>query len=94
MTARQRADDARAGPENRPAASGGSVAPIWVLNVVLAVAAGLHVHMGHGLNYTNVQDVAAIAGVEELNIGHSILSRALLTGIEEAVREMKARMNP
>jgi diguanylate cyclase (GGDEF)-like protein len=41
VTARQRADDARAGPENQPTASGGSVAPIWVLNVVLSLAAGL-----------------------------------------------------
>jgi len=54
-----------------------------------AVAAGLHVHMGHGLNYHNVQAVAAIAGVEELNIGHSIVSRAVLVGMERAVREMK-----
>jgi pyridoxine 5-phosphate synthase len=53
---------------------------------------GLHVHMGHGLNYTNVQDVAAIEGVEELNIGHSIVSRAVLTGMERAVREMKEAM--
>ena len=51
---------------------------------------GLHVHMGHGLNYTNVQAVAAIPGVEELNIGHSIVSRAVLVGMERAVREMKA----
>ena len=50
---------------------------------------GLHVHMGHGLNYTNVQAVARIAGVEELNIGHSIVSRAVLVGMERAVREMK-----
>jgi pyridoxine 5-phosphate synthase len=54
-----------------------------------AVAAGLHVHMGHGLNYHNVQVVAAIPGVEELNIGHSIVSRAVLVGLERAVREMK-----
>lgn len=54
-----------------------------------AVAAGLHVHMGHGLSYYNVQAVAAIAGVEELNIGHSIISRAVLVGMERAVREMK-----
>jgi pyridoxine 5-phosphate synthase len=54
-----------------------------------AVAGGLHVHMGHGLNYHNVQAVAAIAGVEELNIGHSIVSRAVLVGMERAVREMK-----
>jgi pyridoxine 5-phosphate synthase len=50
---------------------------------------GLHVHMGHGLNYNNVQAVAHIAGVEELNIGHSIVARALLVGMERAVREMK-----
>jgi pyridoxine 5-phosphate synthase len=50
---------------------------------------GLHVHMGHGLNYSNVQAIAAIAGVEELNIGHSIISRAVLVGMERAVRDMK-----
>jgi pyridoxine 5-phosphate synthase len=50
---------------------------------------GLHVHMGHGLNYHNVQAVSAIPGVEELNIGHSIVSRAVLVGMERAVREMK-----
>ena len=51
--------------------------------------AGLHVHMGHGLNYWNVQAVAAIDGVEEFNIGHSIVSRAVLVGLERAGREMK-----
>jgi pyridoxine 5-phosphate synthase len=50
---------------------------------------GLHVHMGHGLNYYNVQAVAAIPGVEEFNIGHSIVSRAVLVGITQAVRDMK-----
>jgi pyridoxine 5-phosphate synthase len=50
---------------------------------------GLHVHMGHGLNYENVGLVARLAGVEELNIGHSIVSRAVLVGMERAVREMK-----
>jgi pyridoxine 5-phosphate synthase len=50
---------------------------------------GLHVHMGHGLNYCNVLAVARISGVEELNIGHSIVSRAVLVGLERAVREMK-----
>jgi pyridoxine 5-phosphate synthase len=50
---------------------------------------GLHVHMGHGLNYHNVQAIAAIPGVEELNIGHSIVSRAVLVGLVEAVRDMK-----
>lgn len=55
----------------------------------LVVQHGLHLHMGHGLNYTNVQAVARIAGLEELNIGHSIVSRAVLVGMERAVREMK-----
>ena len=50
---------------------------------------GLHVHMGHGLNYANVGAVARLPGVEELNIGHSIVSRAVLVGMERAVREMK-----
>ncbi len=54
-----------------------------------AVGLGLHVHVGHGLNYTNVQAVAALSGVEEMNIGHSIVSRAVLVGMERAVREMK-----
>ncbi len=57
-----------------------------------AVALGLHVHMGHGLNYWNVQPVVRIPGVEELNIGHSIVSRAVLVGMERAVREMKQVM--
>ncbi len=57
-----------------------------------AISLGLHVHMGHGLNYWNVQPVVRIAGVEELNIGHSIVSRAVLVGMERAVREMKAAM--
>lgn len=57
-----------------------------------AVGLGLHVHMGHGLNYWNVQPVVRIPGVEELNIGHSIVSRAVLVGLERAVREMKAAM--
>ena len=53
---------------------------------------GLNVHMGHGLNYWNVQAVCRIPGVEELNIGHSIVSRAVLVGMERAVREMKEAM--
>jgi pyridoxine 5-phosphate synthase len=48
--------------------------------------------MGHGLNYTNVQAVACLPGVEELNIGHSIVARAVLVGLERAVREMKEAM--
>lgn len=57
-----------------------------------AVGLGLHVHMGHGLNYWNVRPIVRIAGVEELNIGHSIVSRAVLVGMERAVREMKQVM--
>jgi pyridoxine 5-phosphate synthase len=57
-----------------------------------ATGLGLHVHMGHGLNYQNVRPVVRIAGVEELNIGHSIVSRAVLVGMERAVREMKQVM--
>ena len=52
--------------------------------------AGLSVHAGHGLTYENVAPVASIPEIEELNIGHSIVSRAVLVGIERAVREMKA----
>jgi pyridoxine 5-phosphate synthase len=51
--------------------------------------AGLAVHAGHGLTYENVAPVAAIGEIEELNIGHSIVSRAVFVGIERAVREMK-----
>jgi pyridoxine 5-phosphate synthase len=53
---------------------------------------GLEVHAGHGLDYHNVQPVAALAQVVELNIGHAIIARAVFTGIEAAVREMKALM--
>jgi pyridoxine 5-phosphate synthase len=55
----------------------------------LAAERGLHVHMGHGLNYSNVIPIVQIPQVEELNIGHSIVSRAVLVGMERAVREMK-----
>ena len=54
-----------------------------------ATSEGLHLHVGHGLTYRNVQPVARLAGVEELNIGHSIVARAVLVGFERAVREMK-----
>jgi pyridoxine 5-phosphate synthase len=50
---------------------------------------GIDVHAGHGLTYENVRPVAALADVEELNIGHSIISRAVFVGLERAVREMK-----
>ncbi len=55
----------------------------------LAAGLGLSVHAGHGLTYENVAPVARIAPCEELNIGHSIVSRAVFTGLERAVREMK-----
>jgi len=54
-----------------------------------AAKLGLSVAAGHGLNYQNVTPVAAIAEIEELNIGHSIVGRAVLVGFERAVREMK-----
>jgi pyridoxine 5-phosphate synthase len=50
---------------------------------------GMHVHAGHGLTYENVSRIAAIQEIEELNIGHSVVSRAVLVGMERAVREMK-----
>jgi len=54
-----------------------------------ALQAGLRVNAGHGLTYWNVYPIAALEGVEELNIGHTIISRAVLVGLERAVREMK-----
>ncbi len=54
-----------------------------------AHAAGLAVHAGHGLTYENVVPVAALRLIEELNIGHSVVSRSVFVGIERAVREMK-----
>lgn len=53
---------------------------------------GLQVNAGHGLNYHNVQSIAAINGISELNIGHAIVARAVFTGMQEAVREMKQLM--
>ncbi len=55
---------------------------------------GLQVNAGHGLDYHNARRVAAIEGVRELNIGHSIVARALFTGFEEAVRTMKRLIQP
>jgi pyridoxine 5-phosphate synthase len=54
---------------------------------------GLAVHAGHGLTYHNVQPVAAVAEIEELNIGHSIVSNAVFWGMAEAVRRMKTLVN-
>jgi pyridoxine 5-phosphate synthase len=55
-------------------------------------ALGMRFNAGHALNYVNVGPVAALAGVRELHIGHAIVSRAVFTGLREAVREMKALM--
>ena len=68
------------------------------LNALIAagntvIRSGLALHMGHGLTYNNVVPVARIAGAAELNIGHSIISRAVLVGMERAVREMKALLH-
>ena len=54
---------------------------------------GLAVHAGHGLTLPNVAAVSAIPEIEELNIGHHIVSRAVFTGIEAAVRDMRAAMD-
>ncbi|MEO5958182.1 MAG: pyridoxine 5'-phosphate synthase [Opitutaceae bacterium] len=64
------------------------------LGAVRAHNLGLVVNAGHGINYVNIAEVRTLPHLHELNIGHSIVSRALFTGVEEAVREMKARMNP
>ncbi|MGB1340143.1 MAG: pyridoxine 5'-phosphate synthase, partial [Cycloclasticus pugetii] len=54
---------------------------------------GLQVNAGHGLHYHNVEPIAKIPEIVELNIGHSIISRALITGLELAVRDMKTLMH-
>ncbi|MFO1023412.1 MAG: pyridoxine 5'-phosphate synthase [Planctomycetales bacterium] len=54
----------------------------------------LILHMGHGLTYRNVMRIAEIPGVEELNIGHSIVARSIFVGFEQAVREMKRLIQP
>lgn len=57
-----------------------------------ALSLGLRVNAGHGLTYWNVYPVACLPGMEELNIGHTIISRAVLVGLERAVKEMKQAM--
>lgn len=59
-----------------------------------ARALGLTVNAGHGINYVNIAEVRTLPGLHELNIGHSIVSRALSSGLAGAVRAMKALMNP
>jgi pyridoxine 5-phosphate synthase len=53
-----------------------------------AISVGLEVNAGHGLNYANVREVAMIKGINELNIGHSIIARAVIVGMRQAVEEM------
>ncbi|MEK7206365.1 MAG: pyridoxine 5'-phosphate synthase [Pseudomonadota bacterium] len=69
---------------------------VELIRIEQAVQQGLNlklqVNAGHGLNYHNVQSIAAIPGISELNIGHAIVARALFTGLHEAVREMKRLM--
>ncbi|MFI5356685.1 MAG: pyridoxine 5'-phosphate synthase [Opitutales bacterium] len=64
------------------------------LGCVRAHELGLVVNAGHGINYVNIAEVRTLPHLHELNIGHSIMSRALFTGLGEAVRTMKCRMNP
>lgn len=56
--------------------------------VKLAQKLGLGVNAGHGLNYSNIKRITSIKGIEEYNIGHSIISRAVMVGLEKAVRDM------
>ncbi len=60
--------------------------------VMEGIKRGLKVNAGHGLHYTNVQAIAAIEGIAELNIGHAIVAHAVFVGWQNAVREMKAIM--
>ncbi len=62
------------------------------LGAVRAHDLGLIVNAGHGINYVNIAEIRTLPHLHELNIGHTIVSRAVLTGVAEAVREMKTRM--
>ncbi|MBF0620540.1 MAG: pyridoxine 5'-phosphate synthase [Magnetococcales bacterium] len=62
------------------------------ISAVQAQAQGLVVNAGHGLTYHNVQPVAAIPGIHELNIGHAMMAQAMFDGMEKAVRDMKQLM--
>ncbi|MEI7817602.1 MAG: pyridoxine 5'-phosphate synthase, partial [Desulfuromonadales bacterium] len=56
--------------------------------IKLARKVGMGVNAGHGLNYTNIKAITALGGIEEYNIGHSIIARAMLVGLDRAVRDM------
>jgi pyridoxine 5-phosphate synthase len=68
--------------------------PLEALSRAASVGAGLGlaIHAGHGLTVRNVGPVATIPEIEELNIGHSIVSRAVFVGLEMAVKEMREAM--
>jgi pyridoxine 5-phosphate synthase len=61
--------------------------------VEYADSLGLHVNAGHGLHYHNVKEIAVIPLIQELNIGHAIIARSIFTGLDAAVKEMKALMD-
>ena len=61
--------------------------------VEYADSLGLHVNAGHGLHYHNVKEIAVIPLIQELNIGHAIIARSVFTGLDAAVKEMKALMD-
>lgn len=75
----------------RASATTADVAELGVLQMAgkLVTQAGLVLNAGHGLTYRNVRPIAEIADMHELNIGHSIISRAIMVGLERAVRDMK-----
>ena len=85
---RRRGAAHRASTPTPGARSGGASSAALNAAASPGAQAGLAVHAGHGLTYENVTPVAAIPEIEELNIGHSIVSRAVFTGLEAAVREM------
>ncbi|MCP4289081.1 MAG: pyridoxine 5'-phosphate synthase [Gammaproteobacteria bacterium] len=62
--------------------------------VDFGIELGLQVNAGHGLDYHNVGPIASIEGISELNIGHSIIARAIFSGLAEAVRQMKSLVQP
>ena len=64
-----------------------------IMAVEQGIRSGLRVNAGHGLNYQNVQEIACISNIRELNIGHAIIARAVFTGLAGAIREMKQLMS-
>ena len=71
-------------------ADAGIEVSLFIDAVALGREAGLIVNAGHGLHYHNTREIAAIPGINELNIGHGIIARAVMTGLDEAVRAMRA----